>query len=327
MSQTPYTNIHTPVLLAEVIDALTHNLDERIGSKKLIFVDGTFGGGGYSYSLGQSLKESTIVDFRILASDLDSLAITKADLELLDQNHIELSQTNFLNLINSCEDDSLAGIMLDLGFSSNQLTYGERGFSYQDGDQVLDLRFDSNGGRSCSQKLFQLKDAEALRKVIFRFSGEKFSNSIARHIFELVLKIKKTPNHTTDIQVSQIVAAVEIAVPAKFKKNLISTLSRVWQALRIWTNDEFGSLESVLPIALDKLQSGGRLVIVDFHSLEDKIVASFMRQASTRLVIDSLGTKAQDFVLLTPRGIHPSEVEISDNPRSRSAIMRVLEKA
>ena len=302
------TNNHISVLAGEVVENIWQ---ENLESK--VYMDGTFGGGGYT----NLLKTVSNNEAQITACDLDSSVF-----EVFNQEtkNLTLINSNFCDLIETFENSSLAGIMLDLGFNSNQLVVSNRGFSYLQKDDVLDLRYDVNQALPLWQKLIKLKDDNKLRDVIYQYSGEEMSARIARSIY----------NHLASGQVvykvGDLVNLILSAIPAKFQKKQYSILSRVWQALRIWTNDEFGSLEKFLEIAPDKLIKGGRIAVVCFHSLEDKIVTKKMRSISKPTVVDEFGNKALAFKFLTPKAIVPTSKEIEDNSRSRSATLRILEK-
>lgn len=305
-------NVHIPVLMPEVADFLLQSI---LPNPKTIF-DGTLGGGGYT-------EHFVLNGHAVFACDLDQQAIERSQNRLLPKFSKQFfpSQDNFAHFITTFEDGFFDGIMLDLGFSSNQLELSGLGFSYQNLSDPLDLRFDPDSGLPCWQKIQRLHSDQELSKILYDNSGEDLSRKIAGSIF----------NHPNVQQkqlltVGDVVASVEHAIPAKFKNKTNSILSRIWQALRIWTNDEFESLRTFLSHSLSKLKPGGRLAIVSFHSLEDKIVAHFMREASKPQVIDDYGNKIFYAKLLTPKAITPQAKEVEFNPRSRSALLRVLEK-
>lgn len=236
----------------------------------------------------------------------------------------------------SLEDESKDGLEVD--FES-------------DFEEVLDLRFDPRIGMSASQKI-RLISPRDLARVIYNYSGEELSRKIADKIFERLLEkdktiakdknlpqkdIKKSEEYSPSskpkqqkteekqITVSEFRAWVEESIPARYKKNTNKILSRVWQALRIWVNGEMENLALFLEAAPQKLKNGGRLIIVDFHSLEDKLITKHFRDLS-KPYTDDFGNQSWNYKLLTRRPIAPSEQEIQENPASRSASLRVLER-
>jgi len=326
-------NCHIPVMLPQVLDFLPSQREV----KGNVF-DGTFGGGGYSQ---QFLKQGWLV----FACDLDWQAIEdfwKRNPELKEGgvdngkqdnnsqvpssalsrkgNQLHLKQSNFADYIQTFEDNFFAGIVLDLGFSSNQLETGGRGFSHRQPEEVLDLRYAATGGQPAWRKIQNLGSAFELQKVLYTYSGESCSRQIAQGLWNYA-QTKLGP-----LSVGEAVSAISNILPASQQTRLRAILSRVWQALRIWVNDEFASLKKFLPIAAAKLAPGGRLIIVSFHSLEDKIVTKFMRSLARPQNIDDFGNKRQAYKLLTPKGVLPDEAQVESNPRSRSAVLRVLER-
>lgn len=308
----PIVNHHTPVLLDEVANFL--NFPQTSG--EVVIFDGTFGGGGYS----QKFLE---LGWQVFACDLDTQAIEnfyKRSPELATNSKLKIENSNFADYLKSFSDDFFQAMVLDLGFSSNQLASSQRGFSFKNTDEILDLRFDDSGGQLAWEKLRSLSEPFEIQKIFYTYSGEPLSARLARATFEL---LQKTEGSLT---VGQLTEVLTEAIPAKFKPQTNSILSRVWQALRIWTNDELQSLQKFLALAPSKLRPRGRLAIVSFHSLEDKLATKTFRQLSRPQPVDDFGNTKKNFDLLTPKGIKPAEEEIRTNPRSRSAVLRVLEK-
>jgi 16S rRNA (cytosine1402-N4)-methyltransferase len=294
-------NVHIPVLLSEVLGMIP------VGS--VCAFDGTLGGAGHTSKL---LK----LGLQVTSSDLDQEAITV--FANTNPKNWKGIQGGFDKALETIEDNSLDFILADLGFSSNQLESGDRGFSYLKSDDVLDLRYDSDKGVPCWRKIQKSQEAD-LAKVLFKYSGEKFSHGIAKKL----MQIKESSDKLT---VGMVVGAIESVLPAKLARRKNPILSRIWQALRIWTNDEFIHLERFLDIAPNKLKKGGRVAIICFHSLEDKLVTKHFRLLNAPLVIDEYGNTESRFTLLTKAPIVPTEQEIEANPRSRSALLRVLQK-
>jgi 16S rRNA (cytosine1402-N4)-methyltransferase len=315
----PSLNTHIPVLITEVNDYLLDQKKDLFQGQKVNLFDGTLGGGGYTqYFINYC--DNNKIGLNQYSSDLDQGAIDRvlSYINCPDDINFELRNGNFAEVITTFEDGFFDGIVVDLGFSSNQLEVDNRGFSYQQGDQELDLRYSVDVTHSCSYKLLRLHDWQQLGKILYDYSGEDLAAKIAKAIYNTN---KKTP-----WTVKEMVDTVISVIPAVALKRKNQILSRVWQALRIWTNDEFASLESFIQTAKDKLKVGGRLVVVSFHSLEDKIVTNYFRQLSKAVTEDIYGNKEFDFKIINARPIIPTAEEIEINPRSRSAIMRVLEK-
>jgi 16S rRNA (cytosine1402-N4)-methyltransferase len=316
------TNSHIPVLLDEVLEFIfDKDLIKDSKNQNLSVFDGTLGGGGYTQGILDKASERC-QSLELTSGDLDSeaIAIANKNIQKPDSKNIkfQIKHGNYAELIENFEDNSLDAIVLDLGYSSNQLEFSNRGFSYSKLDEPLDLRYDSENTDSCSKKLLKIHSAHELGNILYDNSGEQLSRRIAQKIYELN---KKTP-WTVGQMVELIISCLS---PMNMrKKNQI--MSRIWQSLRIWTNDEFNSINTFLPISVNKLKVGGKLIIVSFHSLEDKIVTNFMRQKCKPIVIDDYGNKKFDYELLTSKPLAPTTEEIESNTRSRSAILRCVRK-
>ncbi len=319
-------NHHVSVLLNEVKQyLLTENSSlENVAIKSQIKIfDGTLGGGGYTKMILESSP-----NIKVVASDLDALAIDnfweftglKPDLY---SSKLQFIHSSFLDAISAQADFSLDGVVLDLGFSSNQMEFGGRGFAYSAADtsEPFDLRFDSSQGQSAFEMIRELKTSKELGNLIYNFSGESLARKIGDQLYAFV---QSTTSQI--VTVAQVLEVIKKAIPKKFYLKQNSILSRIWQALRIWVNDELGQLSAFLPIAFNKLKSGGRLVIVDFHSLEDKITTQWMRAMSKPISTDSFGVSKYQATLISKKGVEPTEAEVTENPRSRSAKLRCLEK-
>lgn len=303
------TNFHVPVLIEEILGFFRCIQSDS----PLKIFDGTLGGGGYT---SRFLSKG----WAVCACDLDKSAVANFEIDNRDVAGLKLSQANFANYIQEFEDVSFDGIVLDLGFSTNQLVFSDRGFSYLKGEEIFDLRYNRAEGETVWQKIAQLESSFDLQKIIYTYSGEKLSKRLAENLYGLIYKTQ------TPVCVFQVVQALTEAIPAKFIHQKNAILSRTWQALRIWTNKEFESLELFLHFAPLKLKPGGKLAIVCFHSLEDKIVTSTMRKLSRPYLTDDFGNTHCNFKLLTSKAITPSTEEVEQNIRSRSATLRVLEK-
>ena len=305
---------HLPVMYAEVLQQLAIKQDG-------IYLDCTFGRGGHSQGILNLLGPGG----QLLAVDRDSDAINSdyAQVMLTDQR-FKLKHSCFSELESIVKNASLAGkidgILLDLGVSSPQLDNPERGFSFLR-DGPLDMRMDGNAGVSAEQWLASV-DEKDLVKVLFDYGEERFARRIARAIVE---KRAQSPIKTT----RQLTELIEDAVPVREKHKHPAT--RTFQAIRIEINRELDELKAVLQQSARVLRQGGRLVVISFHSLEDRIVKRFIRDESgAKYNPGRLPIKEVDIAkgVLKARGkaLKAGKQEISQNPRARSAVMRVAER-
>jgi len=303
---------HIPVM-AEA--AVTH-LDPRDGG---IYVDGTFGGGGYSaLILGRAACT-------VWAIDRDPAAIARgASLAARHPGRLHLIQGQFGDMVALLADvgvTSLDGVVLDLGVSSYQLDDPARGFSFRS-DGPLDMRM-GNHGPTAADIVNQAPEQE-LADILYTFGDERASRRIAR----AVVTERRTSPITTTARLAAIIRGV---LPPD--RSGIDPATRSFQALRIKVNDELGEIERALEQAARLLAPAGRLVVVAFHSLEDRIVKRFMADAAGRTPAPSrydprglLAREVPRFRLLTPRAVRPGVAEIAVNPRARSARLRALER-
>ena len=301
---------HQPVLYQEIIQALNP-------ASNSCFVDGTVGAGGHSRGI---LQESS-PDGLLLGLDLDPGALALARENLAEfGSRVVLKQASYASLAVQLKElgwKKVNGILLDLGLSSMQLDNPGRGFSFQS-EGPLDMRFDPAAPRSAEDLVNHLLEQE-LADLIWKYGEDPSSRRIARAI------VNARPLTTTR-QLAAIVAAASRRPPGK-----IHPATRVFQALRIAVNQELRSLETVLPQAVDALESGGRLAVISFHSLEDRIVKQYFRLESRDCIcppeqpICTCGHKAT-LKELTRHPVTPGEDEIARNPRARSARLRIAEK-
>jgi 16S rRNA (cytosine1402-N4)-methyltransferase len=306
----PASTLHLPVLFHEIILALQ---PRREG----YYVDGTLGAGGHA----AGILEVSQPDGHLLGMDLDPQAITLAHERLsLFSNRVVIVQASYTNLreqLNRLGWQAVNGILLDLGVSSMQLDTTERGFSFQS-DAPLDMRFDPANGVTADDLVNSLSEKE-LADVLFRYGEERRAYQVARAI------VRARPVHST-LQLASIVARATSGGRPGFHP-----ATRTFQALRIAVNRELEALESVLPQAVDALAPAGRLAVISFHSLEDRIVKQYFRQESRdcicppRQPVCTCGHHAR-LREINRRPIQPGEAEISANPRARSAKLRVVEK-
>ena len=303
---------HFSVLLRESVDAL---VQDDAG----FYIDGTFGRGGHSRAILQRLNENG----RLLAFDKDPLAIAAGrELEAADRR-FAIVHESFSALAGEAEGRGVAGrvagILLDLGVSSPQLDQAERGFSFLH-DGPLDMRMDTSRGISAADWVNTAAEEEIAR-VLFEYGEERFSRRMARAI---VAQRRQTP-FTRTRQLAEVIAAAN----PKWERDK-NPATRAFQAIRIAVNNELGDLADALSAAMTVLQPGGRLVVISFHSLEDRIVKRFFKQEARGQIFPKGLPVTQDQMQhrlrLIGKTIKASEEELQLNIRSRSAIMRVAEK-
>lgn len=305
---------HYSVLLNECIDGLKIKPDG-------IYVDGTLGGAGHSSHIAEKLEKG-----RLIGIDQDADAI-KASTERLSQykDKVTLVKNNYCNIkavLNELNIDGVDGILLDLGVSSYQLDNKDRGFSYRF-DAPLDMRMDSESSLSAKDVVNDYSEME-LFKVIRDYGEDKFAKNIAKHI---VAYRKNKPIETT-FELNEI---IKNAIPAKCRADGGHPSKRTFQAIRIECNHELDVLRDSLDTMIDLLNPGGRLCIITFHSLEDRIVKTAMKNAENPCTcppsfpVCVCGNKPKGKVI-TRKPILPSEDELSENSRSKSAKLRIFEK-
>jgi 16S rRNA (cytosine1402-N4)-methyltransferase len=291
---TPGKTQHWPVLAEEVVTWLRPSAGQ-------IFVDGTLGGGGHARLLAEAVGATG----RVIGLDRDPAAVERACTELrgLPVQAIEANYSDLPEVLDEMDIAAVDGILLDLGLSSDQLADPERGFSFHSSGP-LDLRFDPSRGEP-AWKLVERLSAEHLADLIFRYGEERYSRRIARRIVETR---RARPIRTA----ADLARVVRESVP-RSRDERIDPATRTFQALRIAVNEELKWLEVALRRLPDRLRPGGRLAVISFHSLEDRLVKESFRN-DERLEV------------LTRRPVRPSEEEVADNPRARSAKLRVAER-
>ncbi|MBE2896698.1 16S rRNA (cytosine(1402)-N(4))-methyltransferase RsmH [Pasteurellaceae bacterium HPA106] len=319
MSSSPNANTgHITVLLNEAVAGLAVK-------ENGIYIDGTFGRGGHSRKILSQLGEHG----RLLAIDRDPRAIAEA--QRIHDPRFSIIHSPFSTLTQICAQHNLTGqidgILLDLGVSSPQLDDAERGFSFMQ-DGPLDMRMDPTQGLSAQAWLEQVS-VDDLTWVLKTFGEERFAKRIASAIVSFNQLAKQNGEPTLN-RTSQLSALIAQTVPFKDKHKHPAT--RTFQAIRIFINSELDELETALQGALSVLRSGGRLSIISFHSLEDRMVKHFFKKQSKGLEIPKgLPVRDDEFdrgqtLKLVGKAIKPSAQEIEINPRSRSAVLRVGEK-
>ncbi|MFT5113267.1 MAG: 16S rRNA (cytosine1402-N4)-methyltransferase [Parasphingorhabdus sp.] len=303
---------HIPVLAREAVQALNLPFDATL-------VDGTFGRGGHtSYCLNQLGS-----DARILGIDRDPDAISYANENFADESRLQVVQGRFSELQNLISENLPGalpnGILFDFGVSSPQLDIAERGFAFQT-DGPLDMRMDPGQGVSAAEWLLHVSETE-LASVIWKLGEERFSRRIARAIKQHLLE--------SEIQTTAVLAAIVSASIPKWEKHK-HPATRTFQAIRIFINQELEEIESVLPQALSALQVGGRLVVISFHSLEDRLVKRFMKRHAKGddfpPDLPITADKLNPTIKLIGKAQRAGAEELQSNPRARSATLRVAEK-
>jgi len=306
------SDAHVPVLLGPVLDGLDIKQDG-------LYVDGTFGRGGHSSAILQQLGDNG----RLIAMDRDPQAIAAAPATLTNDPRFELIRGDFEELATSIEEKGLTGrvdgVLLDLGVSSPQLDEAERGFSFLR-DGPLDMRMDPQSGISARTWLEQVKEKD-LRRILKQFGEEQQASRIARAI----IAARATEPLQTTKQLADVVASV---IPAHTRKTHPAT--KTFQAIRIFLNRELEQLEAVLAQSLDVFAKGGRLCVISFHSLEDRIVKRFMRNHSREAEqyrgLPDVPEAFRPKLRLVGKAVTATAEEIAANVRARSARLRVAER-
>jgi 16S rRNA (cytosine1402-N4)-methyltransferase len=306
-------NSHLPVLLEEVIEQLAINPEG-------IYLDGTFGRGGHSRAILSKLNAKG----RLIVIDQDPEAIAVAKQQFGDDKRVTIVADTFANLGNIVQELNLTGqingLLLDFGVSSPQLDTPERGFSFMH-DGPLDMRMNPQQGISVAEWLNHEASQEELTTLLFRYGEEKFSRKIAKRILDYCAE---TPISRT----SELAEIVSKAIPKREKGKHPAT--RTFQALRIFINNELGAIEEVLNNIPPVLAPGGRVAIISFHSLEDRLVKNYFRDLERGPILPKeIPIMVNEYVPVLKRvgkAIRPTEQECARNPRARSAVLRVAQK-
>lgn len=305
---------HISVLFEETIKGL--NL--KSGG---IYVDGTLGGGGHSLGMLKSCP-----DIKLIGIDQDKEAISAAKKRLADfESQVSFVNRNFSdikNILNELNVDAIDGAVLDLGVSSYQLDNAERGFSYMRNSR-LDMRMNTDNPKSAYEVINEYSKEELMR-IFYDYGEEKWSARIAEFIVE---KRAKKPVETT----FELVDIIKAAIPKKARSDGSHPAKRIFQAVRIEVNNELGILKGTISDIVDVLKPGGRLAIITFHSLEDRIVKTAYQEKATGCICPKsfpvcVCNRQPVVKLINKKPILPSEQEEIDNSRSKSAKLRILEK-
>ena len=308
---------HKSVLLDETIDSLTIKPDG-------IYVDGTLGGAGHAYEVVKKLSDKG--RFIGIDQDEDALAAATEKLSIFkDKIKIDIVKSNYKdinNVLNALGVEKVDGILLDIGVSSYQIDTVERGFTYKE-DAPLDMRMDKSASLSAKDIVNDYSEIELFR-IIRDYGEEKFAKNIAKHI---VSRRNEKPLETT----GELIEAIKAAIPAKIRANTGHPAKKTFQAIRIEVNKELEVLENSIDNMIEILNDGGRLSIITFHSLEDRIVKNKFRDNENPCVcppnfpVCVCGKKSKGTVV-TRKPIVPGDKEINDNKRSKSSKLRVFER-
>jgi 16S rRNA (cytosine1402-N4)-methyltransferase len=293
--------IHTAVLKKEVLEYLSPNQNEN-------FVDCTIGEGGHS----EDILKKNGPEGKVLGIDLDPQQISASQwLKVQFKNRLVLTTNSYINITeiaNNKDFGPINGILLDLGMSSAQLAKAEKGFSFQI-DQGLDMRYNDELTYLTAEKIINDWPEEKIAEILEDYGEEKFAKKIAKNIVEQ----RKQGRIKTTFQLIEI---IKDSTPSAYWRGKIHYATRTFQALRIAVNDELENVKAVLPQAVSLLAPEGRLVVISFHSLEDRIVKNFFAEESKKGTIK----------ILTKKPITASRDELGKNPRARSAKLRAAVK-
>lgn len=308
---------HTSVLLYETVDSLNIRPDG-------IYVDGTLGGGGHASLVLSRLGEQG----RLIGLDQDADAIAAAGERLKEYgDRVTVIRTNYENIKDALASQGISGadgIYLDLGVSSYQLDTADRGFTYREDDAPLDMRMDQRNTQTAKDIVNGYSEME-LYRIIRNYGEDRFAKNIAKHI----VKARQEKEIETAGELTEIIKA---AIPAKVRATGGHPSKRTFQAIRIELNRELQVLEQSIDTMIDLLNPGGRLSIITFHSLEDRIVKNKFRENENPCIcppefpVCMCGRKSKGRVV-TRKPVLPSEEELAANKRSKSAKLRVFEKA
>ena len=307
---------HTSVLLEETVDGLNVRPDG-------IYVDGTLGGGGHAYEVCSRLSNKG----RFIGIDQDEAAIEAAGVRLSDfGERVTIVRSNYCDMKLRLQElgiDKVDGIVLDLGVSSYQLDTAERGFSYRV-DAPLDMRMDRRQKMTAKDIVNDYSEMDLFR-IIRDYGEDKFAKNIAKHI---VMEREKGPIETT----GQLIEIIKRAIPMKFQKTAGHPAKRTFQAIRIELNRELEVLRESLDDMIDLLNTDGRICIITFHSLEDRIVKSIFKRNEDPCTCPShfpvcVCGNVRKGKVITRKPILPSDEELEQNSRSKSAKLRIFERS
>ena len=303
--------VHIPVLLDEVLEGLDIKPDG-------IYIDGTVGGAGHSKEIAKRLSENGLLIG--LDRDPDAVEVASERLKGMPAKVFHCNYDEMRRVLSELDIDSVDGILMDLGVSSHQLDTGSRGFSYHV-DAPLDMRMSQTG--LSAEELVNTWTEDAIAQILFKYGEEKFARSIARKIAEArAEKPIKTPMELAEL--------IKSGVPQRVRREK-NPCKKSFQAIRIAVNGEFEHLEQGLEAAFRSLKKGGRLAVITFHSLEDRIVKKQFAQWCQGCICppdfpQCVCGREPEGVLVNRKPLTASESELADNNRSRSAKLRVIER-
>lgn len=303
---------HTSVLLNESIDGLNIKPDG-------IYLDGTLGGAGHSSKILSKLTTGTLI-----AIDKDINAINNAKEKFKDDKRIKIIHDDFKNAMNILDDlkiSRLDGVLLDLGISSYQIDKAERGFSYMQ-DAKLDMRMDQSQFLTAFNVVNEYNEYD-LANIIYKYGEESFAKIIAKNI----IKARKQKAVATTKDLTEI---IDKSIPAKYKKHS-HPAKKTFQAIRIEVNSELNDLDKIITKLVLKLNEGGRMCVITFHSLEDRIVKHAFKYLALDCICEPTApvctcSKEQQVKIITRKPIIPSDEEMKNNPRSKSAKLRIIQR-
>lgn len=304
---------HQPIMLKQIIEGL--NL-----SPSSVFVDCTLGGGGHSFEIIKKIPQGLLIG---VDKDQDALDYCNKKFgNLPNKRFVKSDFKDFENILNQLEIDKVDGVLIDLGVSSHQIDTAERGFSFRF-DGPLDMRMDKSQEKSAFH-VVNFYPKEKLIKILYEYGEERF----APQIVNAIVKYRKTKLIETTFELKQI---IEGCLPKKIVYKSGGASKKTFQAIRIEVNTELEGLSELLEQVISRLKKGGRLAVLTFHSLEDRIVKNVFKLCSTDCIcppqtpICVCGHRAT-VKLITKRPVLASEQEIQENPRSTSAKLRIIEK-
>lgn len=316
---------HTPVLLQEVLELLQPQAGKN-------YADATLGGGGYT----DALLKASAPSGKVLAIDLDPAALANARARFGEAGErLVLVQGNFRDfdkIVTHHEFNGIDGIVADIGLSSYQLDGSERGISFQN-KELLDMRFDTDSSQPDARFLLHHRTAAELAKIFTDYGEDKHSYKIAQNIIKAIQDARDEDKNSNEVvkYTTDLVEIIQRSLPKPEKHRWADTARRIFQALRIEVNGELNNLEAFLPKAFHLLAPGGRLVIVTFHSLEDRIVKNYFKQLAVGCVcppefpVCRCGQNPQGKIL-TKKAVRAGVLELTANARAAPAKLRAVQK-
>jgi len=292
---------HLPVMVKETVSYLIASNNSKNDTKLPMYIDATIGGGGHAKAILDNIKKGIVIGL-----DCDSDAIDYAKTRLSKYSNLHLYQTNYTELDKVAKefpDYYLDGVLFDLGVSYYQISTPARGFTYN-ADGPLDMRFNQSMPRSRALEIIRHSSLPDLKKIFFEYGEERYANKIAQHIF----------NHRSEINTT--LDLVRIICEKTPSHQQTKTLARIFQALRIAVNHELENIKIGLEKAIQLLSHGARLVVISYHSLEDRITKQTFHHYAQENILK----------VLTKKPLRPTLEEMSANPSARSALFRAAEK-